>query len=130
MRFLRYSIILVFALLCMALPSSAQLPSSAVHEAIADLNEQKFQDAEAILKDLLRDHPHDPTLLGFMAVALDGEKRYAEAETYFSQAIKLSPDSAPLLNNLGTHYLAIGDRERARRAYLSAWGSRTIGPKP
>jgi len=120
MRFLRYSIIPVFALLCLALPSPAQLPSSAVHKAIADLNEQKYPEAEAILRDVLRDHPNDPTLLGFMAVALDGEKRYAEAETYFSQAIKLSPGSAALLNNLGTHYLAMGDREHARQAYLSA----------
>jgi tetratricopeptide (TPR) repeat protein len=119
-RFVRRSIILVLALLCVALPLFAQLPSGRIDEAIADLNEQKFPDAEAILKDVLRDHPHDPTVLGLMAVALDGEKRYAEAETYYSQAVKLSPGSAALFNNLGTHYLAMGDREHARQAYLSA----------
>jgi len=70
MRFLRYSIIPVFAFLCPALPSSAQLPSGAVHEAIADLNEQKFPEAETILTDVLREHPQDPMALGLMVLII------------------------------------------------------------
>jgi tetratricopeptide (TPR) repeat protein len=112
--------ILVASLLWFATSQFAQIPSRALREAIADLNEQKYQEAEMILKAVLREQPREATALGLMGVALDGQKRFAEAEKFYSQAVKLSPGSASLLNNLGTHYLALGDQERARQAYLAA----------
>jgi tetratricopeptide (TPR) repeat protein len=112
--------ILAASLLCFNTAHFAQVTSGALHEAIADLNEQKYQEAETILKGILREQPQEVTALGLMAVALDGQKRFAEAEKFYSQAVKLSPGSATLFNNLGTHYFALGDRERARQAYLAA----------
>jgi tetratricopeptide (TPR) repeat protein len=97
-----------------------QVASSALQEAITDLDQRKYQEAETILKGVLREQPQEATALSLMGVALDGQKRFAEAEKFYSQAVKLSPDSAALFNNLGTHYLALGDQERARKAYLAA----------
>ena len=108
---------------CLFFPSASyrtQVAAGALQDAIADLNEQKYQEAETILKEILREQPQDATALGLMGVALDGQKRFAEAQKFYAQATKLSPGSAALFNNLGTHYLAVGDQERARQAYLSA----------
>jgi tetratricopeptide (TPR) repeat protein len=52
--------------------------------------------------------------------SLDAEQRYAEAETYYQRALKIAPNSAPVLNNLANHFLASGDRERARKFYMRA----------
>lgn len=53
------------------------------------------------------------------AMQLDSQHRYSEAEPYYQQALKLAPNSASVLNNLGNHYLAGGDRAQARKFYLS-----------
>jgi Flp pilus assembly protein TadD len=98
----------------------AQGPASALREAITDLNEQKYQEAETVLRGVLHDDPQEATALGLMGVALDGQKRFGEAERFYAQAVKLSPSSAALFNNLGTHYLSLGDQDRARKAYLAA----------
>jgi len=121
----RYSLICFSAVLAAGLlflnnSYYAQIASSALQQAIADLNEQKYQEAETVLKSVLRDDPQEATALGLMGVALDGQKRFAEAEKFYAQAVKLSPGSAALFNNLGTHYLSLGDQERARKAYLAA----------
>jgi tetratricopeptide (TPR) repeat protein len=52
--------------------------------------------------------------------SLDAEQRYGEAETYYQRALKLAPDSAQVLNNVANHYLASGDRDRARKFYIRA----------
>ena len=108
------------SLLLVAGANWAQAPSGALREAIADLNDQKYLEAETILKTVLREQPKEATALGLMGVALDGQKRFAEAERFYLEAVKLSPGSPSLLNNLGTHYLARGDPAHARQAYLAA----------
>ena len=115
--------IVFFLASCLVLgPSTliSQAPPDIYGQAISDLNEQKYLEAEAALKAVLDQHPRDATALGLMGVALDGQKRYAEAEKFYERAVQLSPGSALLFNNLGTHYLAQGDQERALRAYLQA----------
>jgi tetratricopeptide (TPR) repeat protein len=52
--------------------------------------------------------------------SLDAEQRYGEAEMYYQRALKLAPDSAQVLNNVANHYLASGDRDRARKLYMRA----------
>jgi tetratricopeptide (TPR) repeat protein len=51
---------------------------------------------------------------------LDSQHRFSDAETYYQRALKLAPNSAAVLNNLGNHYLASGDRAQARKFYLRA----------
>jgi tetratricopeptide (TPR) repeat protein len=113
-------LLLAVSLFLFASRHSAQVPSSAYQEVIADLNGHKCPEAEAGLKIILNRYPDDATALGLMGVALDGQKRYAEAEEFYTRAVHLSPGSTSLFNNLGTHYLAQGDQERALRAYLQA----------
>jgi tetratricopeptide (TPR) repeat protein len=54
------------------------------------------------------------------AAVLDALDRRAEAESYYQRALKLAPGSAQVLNNAANHYLAGGDRRRARELYLKA----------
>jgi tetratricopeptide (TPR) repeat protein len=54
------------------------------------------------------------------AAVLDALDRRAEAESYYQRALKLAPGSAQVLNNAANHYLASGDRRRARELYLKA----------
>ncbi len=48
------------------------------------------------------------------AARLDAEQKCAEAERIYEQALAQGPPSAPLLNNLGNHYLLCGNAEKAR----------------
>lgn len=56
---------------------------------------------------------------------LDSQQRYSEAETCYQRALKIAPNSAPVLNNVGNHYLASGDKAQARKFYL-----RTVAVDP
>jgi Flp pilus assembly protein TadD len=73
-----------------------------------------------MLGTALKTHPREARALGLMGVILDAQKRYPEAESYYQRALNLNPNSAPLLNNLGNHYLAQGDSERALRISASS----------
>ena len=75
-------------------------------------------EAEQALRSLLEKTPRDPAALGFLAIVLDNQNRYPEAERYYNQAVALTPNSVSLLNNLGNHYAAAGDKDRARREFL------------
>jgi len=57
--------------------------------------------------------------------ALDSQQRYDEAKAYYQRALKIAPNSAPVLNNVGNHYLASGDKAQARRFYM-----RTVAVDP
>jgi len=51
---------------------------------------------------------------------LDAQRRYREAESYYQRVLKIAPDSALVLNNVANHYLASGNRSRARDLYGKA----------
>ncbi len=77
-------------------------------------------EAEQSLQRALEQHPDDLRALLLMGVILDTEKRFQDAESYYQRAVTVAPTSARVLNNLGNHYLASGDRIRARKAYQQA----------
>jgi len=64
--------------------------------------------------------PEDLRALLLKAAALDSQHRYSEAEAYYQRALKAAPDSPQVLNNAANHYLASGDRTKARMLYLQA----------
>ncbi len=66
---------------------------------------------------ILKSHPGDLRALSLLGIVLDSQGRYQEAEDAYLKAIKLAPDSAPLLNNIGNHYLARGDAAKARNSF-------------
>jgi len=80
--------------------------------------EGRVGDAQQILEMLLRKQPKDPAALVLMGVVLDAERRFPDAEAYYRRALEITPSSPQTLNNAANHYLATGDRKRARALYL------------
>jgi tetratricopeptide (TPR) repeat protein len=89
-------------------------------QAAADFEQGRTAEAGQKLDAILKDHPADLRALVLKAAVLDALARHAEAEAYYQHALKLAPDSAQVLNNAANHYLASGDRRRARELYLQA----------
>ncbi len=89
-----------------------------VDEAAAAFQQGDAAGAERKLATILNEHPTDPAALTLMGVVLDSLQRYKEAELFYQRALKVAPSSAPVLNNAANHYLASGDRGRARELYL------------
>jgi tetratricopeptide (TPR) repeat protein len=85
-----------------------------------DYQQGRLAEAEKQLRSLLDAHPAELRALSLMAVVLDGQGRYAEAEPYYLKAIALAPDSARLQNNLGNHYLSQGALDKAQLAFQRA----------
>jgi len=101
-----------------ALLAQDAIPVAVYEQVAAAFQQGKLAEAEQMLGTALKTHPREARGLGLMGVILDAQRRYGEAESYYQRALKLNPNSAPLLNNLGNHYLAQGDAERARAAFL------------
>jgi Flp pilus assembly protein TadD len=102
--------------LCALAAGSAR--GDALSDAVAALERGDFLSAEQALRLELRTQPNNTTALSLLGVALDNEKKYAEAHAVYRRAIALSPRLAGLLNNYGNHLLATGDTAGARAAFL------------
>src|ERR1700678_2382742 len=74
--------------------------------------------AETILALVLHGQPKDGPALGLLAVVLDTQKKYSEADGIYRRALAVTPNSASLLNNFGNHQLATGDAIAARKTFL------------
>jgi len=100
------------------LKAQTQAPVAVYEKATAAIRAENFPEAEQILQQILREHPHEVLALSLMGVTLDAQKRFDEAEDYYQRAVNLNPRSASVLNNLGNHYLQRGELPKARAAYL------------
>jgi tetratricopeptide (TPR) repeat protein len=117
LRLILLSIALLEAFSVAPLPAQDEVPASVYRRALSALKDGEAGQAERTLAEVLRKHPRDARALGLMGVILDAQRRFDLAERYYNQALEISPHSAPLLNNLGNHYLAQGDAEHARAAF-------------
>ena len=95
-------------------------PRPELDEAAAAYRQGKTAEAEQKIESILKSHPGELGALVLMGVVLDSEQRYDEAERFYGRALKAAPDSAQVLNNVANHYLAAGNRLRARELYLKA----------
>jgi tetratricopeptide (TPR) repeat protein len=93
-------------------------PDLALDEAAAAFEQGKTDEAEQKLRPVLEKHPSNLQALLLAGAVLDAGGRYAEADGYYQRALKIAPGSAQLLNNAANHYLASGNRSRAREFYL------------
>jgi len=101
------------------IPSIAQTESQdAYTQAASAFQEGQLYQAEETLRSAVAAEPNRPDLLGLLGLVLDAKKEYREAEPFHQRALKLAPRSAGLWNNFGNHYLARGNEERARSAFL------------
>ncbi|HXH27897.1 MAG TPA: tetratricopeptide repeat protein, partial [Candidatus Polarisedimenticolia bacterium] len=70
-----------------------------VSEAL--VRQKRFEEAEQILRDGIRLHPADDTLLFTRGAAMERMGRIGEAERSLARAIRLNPKNAMALNYLG-----------------------------
>ena len=112
---------LLAALLCIGILLS-QAPDSpaALDEAATAFEQGRTDEADQKLNSVLKSHPTDLQALLLKGAVLDSLERWSEAGSYYQRALKLAPHSAQALNNVANHYLASGDRGRARDFFLRA----------
>jgi tetratricopeptide (TPR) repeat protein len=115
--------LLAVLLLCNSAGRSADQgadQSAATQSAAAAMQRGDFQAAEKTLRVEISAHPADSWALSLLGVALDNQKKIPEAEEYHRRAVALSPRSAVILNNYGTHQWSAGQYEKAETSYASA----------
>ncbi len=111
--------ILVTALLLCALSLQCSwAQEEAIAPAVAALQRGDYPSAEQILKARLSAQPKDGEALGILAIVLDQEQRYGEADVIYRRALGSSPPDPALLNNFGNHLLASGTAAEARKVFL------------
>jgi len=108
-------LLLLAGVRALAQQSATQL---ALDEAAAAFEQGKPAEAERKLESILKGHPTELLALILAGAVLDSQQRFNEAESYYQRALKVAPGSAQVLNNLGNHYLASGNRSKARESYL------------
>lgn len=114
---LGFAILLVSISVLRAQPSR---PDAALDEAVTAFEQGNTQAAQKKLDESLTAHPNDLRALILQGVVLDSQQRYSDAEPYYQRALKIAPSVPQLLNNVANHYLASGDRVRARGYYEKA----------
>lgn len=105
-----------------SLPLLSLAQEDTIQPAIAALQRGDYASAENLLNARLRVQPQDGEALGVLAVVLDQEKNFGEADQVYRRALANSPPSAGLLNNYGNHLLATGKALEARKIFLRVIG--------
>lgn len=114
----RFAISVVF---CVALPLlAADDRSPRLDEAKQAFARGDVSASEHILYEILTYDRTDASALALLGEVLDMQKRYPEAGAAYRRAMQLGPITATLLNNYGTHQLAVGDTAGAHATYLKA----------
>ena len=85
----------------MATPSQAN--QQAVQQLIQLLNKGQLAQAESTAKSLIAAHPNTFILHHVLALALDGQGKFAESAASYQNAIKLQPDSSNSLSGADLH---------------------------
>jgi len=91
---------------------------SAIPEALAELRRGDFAAAERTLQPEVKARPNDGAALSLLGVALDGQKKFPEAEAAHRRAAACAPNSPDVWNNYANHLLGTGDAAGARTLYL------------
>ena len=105
--------------------SHTQPKPQAVQTLINALNNGQLAQAEILAKDLIAIHPSSFILHHVLALALDGQQKFAEAVSSYQNALKLQHDkldpSTPNLQfNLGIALTQLNRLEEAADAYQQA----------
>lgn len=92
-------------------PSTSKVP--AIKDAAAALGAGDVKRAEAELQAILQSAPNDVHALNLLAIVRVEQKRDADAETLFKQAIAIQPDFAGAHAGLGLLYAQLGKNDLA-----------------
>jgi tetratricopeptide (TPR) repeat protein len=93
---------------------------TAVRDAAAALERGDFAAAERTLRAEAVAHPDDAWTLSLLGYSLDNQKRGQEAEEFHRRAVALSPRSAEILNNYGTHLWILEQYGKAETVFTDA----------
>jgi Flp pilus assembly protein TadD len=107
------ALMILLAASCTAQP--AQVPSLA--RAAELLQQQKPEEAESLLRQLVKAEPGGAVAWNLLGAALDSQNKCQPAEEAYQRAARLSPAAVAVWNNLGNHYLACGNPSGARDAF-------------
>lgn len=92
---------------------NSNVPDSAKQE-IAKLTVEE-------MKKMIEQAPNDPRHYLFFGSVLDAYGASAEGEKYLTKALELSPKKQSIIFQLGTHYLNIGNKEKALELFKYAY---------
>ncbi len=104
----------------MANSSTAQPNQQEVHGLINLLSNGQLAQAESMAKSLIAKHTNVFILHHVLALALDGQQKFAEAVTSYKNALKLQPNMPDLLFNLGIALTNLNQLDEAASAYQQA----------
>lgn len=113
---MRLAVVPVVLLAIQSFATAAQ--ESATDRAMSALQAGDLVSAETILRTQLASNAQDGAALQLLAVVLDQEKKYTDADAFYKTALALAPHSPQLLNNYGNHLLSTGQDARARQVFL------------
>lgn len=117
MRAIRLAVFAALLSLPAAVPAAAPDP---LQDANAAILREDFPQAEKLLRANLRLHPTSAETISLLAMALDGQKKLAEADALHKRAIAAAPRSATILARYGQHLLMAGDPRGARETLQRA----------
>ncbi len=86
----------------------------AVDEALALLQAGNVNAAETLLRDAVRKQPPDAEALGLLAVVLDQQSKFEDADPFYRKAIAINPRSSRFHNNYGNHLLKSNQPKQAK----------------
>src|SRR5690349_8224658 len=93
---------------------------AAVRDAVAALQRGDFTAAERTLRAETSSHPDDAMAWSLLGVALDGQKKFADADAAHRRAVAARRGNADILANYGNHLAATGDEKGASEQYRRA----------
>lgn len=106
-----------------------QAPSSnKVKEGTDLLTAGKFEQAEKVLAEAVKEAPEDPQAAYYHGLALDELGRAAEARSAYARALELAPQLTEASRNLSASLLESGDAEAALQVIESGLKNATDDP--
>jgi eukaryotic-like serine/threonine-protein kinase len=103
----------------------AQRPRLGIALSGALIRAGRADEAEDVLRDLLRQGLETPSLYNHLGASLDARKRHAAAEAAYRKAIALAPDFALAHSNLG---LCLDDQQKQAEAEAACRKAVDIAP--
>jgi tetratricopeptide (TPR) repeat protein len=91
----------------------AELVERAVTTAEDYIKNQKYADAEALLKQTLRVNPECKEALRMLSILLVNGQKGKEAIDYYEKLLLLDPNDFEALNNVALCYASVDDRDKA-----------------
>src|SRR3954453_4197304 len=92
----------------------------ALADAVSALQRSDLVSAERILRQDVQAHATDGDAFALLAVVLDQEKKYEEAERSYRRAFSLGGQTVALLNNYGNHLLSLKQPKQAELQFRKA----------